>query len=321
MNLSAITDSLIRELNQTNGRILKTFPIKRFLHQVQKAPRQGSYGDISPGILGMSEQIKAMSNSRAQETYHKLMLVELIRIARDRLEQKRFPADVNALYQMNFTRIIKDLKTGKQPSGFYQFQEDKFLKDFGICRMFLIPAGAQKIHPTRMKFGFLFKRGIGQFFKGVSLILFQLNGYQPIFDMHTDSHDPDLMADFNPEGWKRFYWRTARILKADRRIKGIFGISWFFDPALEKISPRLAYLRKIVADNGGQIFYMGASSNSVRNATMKSATRRSLYNKGRYQPTSYMIVWPRKQLIRWANQYENTGNASAYFFKKTDPEK
>lgn len=157
----------------------------------------------------MNQKIKAMSGMAAQETYNKLILTEFIQIARQKLEQKDFPSDINELYRINFDRIINDLKNKSQPPGFYQFHEDKFLKDFGISRMFLIPAGAQKIHPTRLKLGFLFRHDIGQFIKGCIMIVFELKGYQPIFDMHTDSHDPNLMAEFNSEGWKRFYWRTA----------------------------------------------------------------------------------------------------------------
>lgn len=115
--------------------------------------------------------------------------------------------------------------------------------------------------------------------------------------MHTDSNDPHLMADFNQEGWIRFYKRVSDMLEIYPHVKGVFGSSWFFDPILEDISPRLVYLRIIVTDNGGKLFHIGSNDQSIKDATQKSQIRRKLCQEGKYIPTS---IWPRKNLIAWA---------------------
>jgi hypothetical protein len=118
--------------------------------------------------------------------------------------------------------------------------------------------------------------------------------------MHTDSNDPELMSDFNPEGWERFYRRTAALLELHTRVRGVFGVSWFFDPELETISPRLAYLRTKVTRNGGRLFRLGPSAQSRADATARSEMRRRLVAEGRYAPTRYLLILPRGPLMQWA---------------------
>ncbi len=61
----------------------------------------------------------------------------------------------------------------------------------------MIPAGAQKINKSRIPLKILYRQGATQFIKAILFIVFELKGVQPLFGMHTDSHDPDLMAECN----------------------------------------------------------------------------------------------------------------------------
>ena len=71
-------------------------------------------------------------------------------------------------------------------------------------------------------------------------------------------------------------------------MKGVFGAAWFRDPALTRISPRLACLRTMVTDHGGRLFPLGpCGADGIRDATAKSPTRRRLYEEGAYTPMSY----------------------------------
>lgn len=90
------------------------------------------------------------------------------------------------------------------------------------------------------------------------------------------------------------------MLRINPRVLGIFAESWFFDPALEPISPRLDHLWKLPRAGGARLFDVGASREHTENALFKSETRRRLHREGRYRPTGYMVIWPRAELIRWA---------------------
>jgi hypothetical protein len=151
----------------------------------------------------------------------------------------------------------------------------------------------------------LFANRPGAFFEAMRFVTCELRGVMPVYAMHTDLNDAELLREFCPDGWIRFYRRVASLLEKQAEVKGIFGTSWFFDPKLESISPHLTYLRTIVTNNGGAVFYGGSSCQAVKDATLKSRTRRRLYEEKKYLPASYTVIWPRRKLISWAKWCES----------------
>jgi hypothetical protein len=85
----------------------------------------------------------------------------------------------------------------------------------------------------------------------------------------------------------------------------MFGASWFYDPALDEISPRLGYLRKTPIA-GGAFFIQGdATEEDKRNALSTSSTRQKLYDEGKYIPRSHMLIWGKNDQINWANKHKS----------------
>ena len=68
----------------------------------------------------------------------------------------------------------------------------------------------------------------------------QTGGWRPWLETHTEARD---LSDFNEAGWERNWAAAAALLKTRPELAGVIGSSWFFDPPLEAISPRLTYLR------------------------------------------------------------------------------
>jgi hypothetical protein len=110
------------------------------------------------------------------------------------------------------------------------------------------------------------------------------------------------LNDFNERGWDNCFLRIAELLERKKDIRGLVGTSWFYDPQLLKISPRLAYLRQRPLERGAFLLRHRTGSVDIENATMKSETRLRLYQEGKYTPIVLSIVWPRKDLICWADQ-------------------
>jgi len=121
-----------------------------------------------------------------------------------------------------------------------------------------------------------------------------------MYRMHTDANDPFLMAEFNEDGWRNFCLRAAALLKGSP-VNGILGASWFYDPALKDVSPHLSYLRTLATDNGGISVRMGTSASDIESATRTSATRRRMYQSGRYLPKAYALIWLKEDMLRWAS--------------------
>jgi len=300
--------NLIKELNtriqELSPGLIERFPIEKYLDYINYYPKISSYKYVSEEVENYCNNILQESNSNILELYHRILLLKLIVKNYSKVKKLKVPEDVKEIYFRNFIRIVQNIniKEKSAEEGFYLYPNDKFFKDLGVCTLRIIPAGVIKMHLFKFPKSVIFRGGIRQFFKGLYVILFQLRGTKPIFEMHADSHDPEAIGDWSYEGWVCFYRRAAKILEMNPEVKGVFGIGWPFDPVLEQISPRHVYLRTLVTENGGSLFFWGYSEGAVKSATYKSPTRRKLYEEGKYCPADYMIVWPRKELIYWAKK-------------------
>jgi hypothetical protein len=134
--------------------------------------------------------------------------------------------------------------------------------------------------------------------QSIWFLLFKMNGSKPTYEIHTHSAN---LNDFNPAGWNRCYVRIGQLLKLNPEIKGMQGSSWFYDPALAQISPRLAYLREVPCENGAHVFFV-RNEGKGSNALAKSKSRGDLYDQGKYTPKAYLLVWPRQKLIDYSDQ-------------------
>jgi hypothetical protein len=124
-------------------------------------------------------------------------------------------------------------------------------------------------------------------------------GYGRWFRIHTDIRD---LTDFNETGWDECYVRIASLLKKRIFIKGMVGTSWFYDPQIMNVSPRLSYLLKNPLQNGAFVLKHRTDRLNIERATSKSETRKRLYEEGKYTPVSYSIFWPRDKIIEWSDR-------------------
>jgi hypothetical protein len=309
------TEGLIKgytaDIENSNPGLFRRFPLNQYVRYLERYPGNAHYNDVSTEVNHYCQEIIQYSSSRTLETYHKLLLLHLISESEEKLNRKRITSEIKTLFQMNFSRIFSRLASADgEPTGFYRYPNDKFCKDLSLCSLRLIPLGVVKVCPGGISKRFFFRNGLRQFIRGLGLVFFLSKGFQPFYQMHADAHDPDAMADFNPKGWTKMYRRMAELLKLNPHIKGMLGTTWFFDPKLSEISPRLAYLLNMVRENGGELFYLGPNDHSTRDALFRSPTRRRLYKEGKYLPKSHMLVWPRTKLIRWADRTANVAEGS-----------
>lgn len=120
---------------------------------------------------------------------------------------------------------------------------------------------------------------------------------KPWLETHTESRQ---LADFNEAGWDRTWATAAAICRTRPGLAGMIGSSWFFDPPLEIISPRLAYLRLNPLKGGAFLIHQGPGAIHSERASASSPTRRALIESGEYLPRSWLVAWPRTALIAWA---------------------
>ena len=128
------------------------------------------------------------------------------------------------------------------------------------------------------------------------------------FRIHTD---PRNTGDFDGPGWRRCYLRIAELLATRPEIRGMVGTSWFYDPQLLSISPRLAYLQTDPVEGGAFMLRNGPGAIHTQRATQTSPSRRKLFEDGKYLPVCWSVLWPRKEMLAWAAAQAAIGSGLA----------
>jgi hypothetical protein len=212
------------------------------------------------------------------------------------LAERDLPEEVLALYPTATERILAYLRDVADPQ--YRYPHDSFSKDLRLASGFSVPCGAQDVDLRsiigyRASSRYLLSnpslRHIGSVLRSGQIV--------PWFRIHTDSR---YLDDFNEPGWDACYRRIAALLRRHPEVFGMAGTSWFFDPQLEQVSPRLSYLRSRPVERGAYVVRNGTKAFDIQSATAKSESRRRLYEAGKYIPVSYTVLWPREKLLTWA---------------------
>lgn len=274
------------------------YPVATFIAGLHPGQWLGQYGRLDERSWRVTAQIRAQGGDTALDAFHRLALAALIAGHPQRRQAIRIPASVELQYEIEFNRILAQLKTNR--AGFYLHDNDLFLKDLGVCRGKLLPCGAQLVDirsgvPRRI----LASGGAAQALGALSFFGLQCRGFKPLLELH---YDPRASSQFTPEAWDRCYLRIADVLALNDDILGAFGSSWWFDPAVPALSPKLSFLLQRPLSEGARTFKVGSDDSAVKNATRFSKERSEAVAQGRYVPTHYTMAWPARPLIEWARK-------------------
>ncbi len=294
-------DSFKEGLERLDENFLTKFPIEMYIDEIESLPELYLYRDFPFRLTAAFESIRAEYGQPGITLYHKLALASFIKRTIDRLPSTSFSADITGLYYEWFERIVDDFS--KQPDEFYDHEQDFFCKDLGVCSMRMTPVGCELTEIAGLSRRHFLSGGIKQFFCYMYRTVIGTRGFHPFYGIHMDMR---YLDKFNSDGRDRCFVRVAEMLKANPRIKGLFAVSWFYDPEISRISPRLAYLRERPEKRRARFFKTGSSARDIRLSTLKSPTRKRLYEEGKYRPTGHMMLWNRKDLIAWADKYRKT---------------
>jgi len=228
---------------------------------------------------------------------NKFLIAELALALEVKLASRDLPDEVLALYPDAVGRLLTYLRDSADEE--YYFPNDFFFKDLRFAAGLSVPCGAQVVD-WRSGIGYRASvrwvlrnpspRYIGLFLGSAQI--------RPWFRIHTESR---YLKDFNEAGWDACYLRIAALLRKHPEVLGMAGTSWFYDPQLDSVSPNLSYLRLRPMERGASVIWSGTTEFDISSATAKSNTRRRLYEEGKYIPVSYSLLWPRKQLLAWAD--------------------
>lgn len=260
-------------------------PFDRF-EQIAAAAPIANYTHVPPPLAAFMTGVA----ETMQSPYLCALLLQLMEQFETRFRASGLDAEFELHYTDAFNRIIDQIKADP---GFAVLSKDAFLKDLWIARMVMIPAFAQVWWPRSGLPGRdLMRAGPA----ALSFAYLRCGGRKPFFEGHT--HDPMARAGYwNADGWAEALRLIALALPAFPRHKGAFGTAWFYDPAIETVSPKIRFASDLQVAKGAHRYRVGPNNAALANATATSPSRRRMVAEGSYVPTDYSIAWARRDLI------------------------
>ena len=296
---SATLAKLEKKLACRYPELLKRYPIADYVDTLDRSDPLKGYGYAPEPVRIWCNEIKTLGDTDTLETYNKMMLVYLIADFEHRIKALRVSDAILELLATSFQRILSQLENVE--NNYYLHANDSFCKDLALCRLKLLPCGSELIDVfSGVPRSILFRGGLQQLVGGTRFFLHKSNGFRPWYESHWERR---LIRSFTPRAYDQCYLRIAELLALNPEIKGMMGSSWWFDPALDSISPNLTFLRQVPLDNGAQLFRVGTSAEATQAALQLSAERRHLYARGNYLPTVYLLAWARKDMLEWADRF------------------
>lgn len=236
-------------------------------------------------------------NAAAVQGKTRLQRVAIARLALGFFEvEDSLPPSVISLYPDFFRRLAKYLTDAVGE----RYQEEYFAKDVRYALGLTVPAGALQFDPKYWIGPKLILREVTRTRSAnPALAYMKSGGWGRWYNEHLDLR---AALDFNPEGWTIHCATMAEVLELNPNVLGIVGVGWFYDPAVAVNSPALAYIQETQTKFGAFHVRIGTEPHHIQNAIYRSALRKRLYEEGKYLPTCYMLAWPRRAIIAWANR-------------------
>lgn len=219
----------------------------------------------------------------------------------DRVQAMALPAEVIALYPYWIEQLAAFLT---KADGDYDF--DHWSKDVRFSLALSVPGAKSQVIDLSSPVGpgqiiTHVRQGWG--LKPLFRYLAAGAKKEPWLEVHTESR---WLRGFNEDGWNEAWATAAEICRTRPELAGMIGSSWFYDPPLTEISPRLAHLRLNPLNGGAFMVHQGPAPIHTERAGTASASRKALIDSGEYTARSWLMVWPRKELIAWADRRKAT---------------
>jgi hypothetical protein len=254
-----------------------------------RAPADRRYSDVPTAFVVTVDRIAGRWGRRAQE----FVLLQLADSLADRFPAADIPACAWTEFERSICRIAQRAEGGQWlPAG---ARDDVFLKDAAILSLVLIPCVTHVVHrhsgvPRRIAFA----QPPADLVRSLRFFS-RAGGFAPFLANHVH---PGMLADFGPEGRTACYRIVSSLLERWPESRGLTGMSWYYDPALARVSPHLEYLRSVPLAHGALFLRGPDSATVVEDALARSSRRRGMYDAGQYQPRQYLMAWQRSDLMK-----------------------
>jgi hypothetical protein len=260
-------------------------------------PAGTSYNVVPPGVRATLDSLRARGGQPLVAAFHRAALLAAMATTRPAVRAHPAWSESLTLWDEAMRRILTTLP--RRPDADLEYPSDLWAKDIALASGRLRHGGAVLVEP-RMGLSRrpLLQGGVRTLLRGAATLI-AMRGHYPLYEMHTANH---TFPYFRPDGWAESYRRIARALARDPEAKGIFCAVWFFDPAMQRVSPNLVYLRQFPLERGAVFLKVRTTEDGRQSALWNSAPRRALYEAGEYEPQEYLMIWPRRAMLAWLSR-------------------
>ncbi|WP_051563841.1 hypothetical protein [Enterovibrio calviensis] len=307
MSLQTLLGEL-RELieNRLDGKGVNLPEVRQqYVSFVQDQMPGRAYSHFPDDMDRWFEQLFDTLSAEMMADVHQLALVDLMLSSLRSLDSQR-PEDNSVCVNTLPMVVIESVKewftylADSMAAGDYEpdVTSDLFRKDLAISALNMWPSGSIcHYEPRALPRRFLTANGITQFVSAADMLLRKIKDRQQMYELHME--DRRTNPHFLEAGWREFYLEIAQRMKSEPQISGIFAQSWFWDAEVIQASSKMAYLRNL-PESGGASFYLLEACDDAEHVALQNKKRRRLFEEGKYTPKSYLMIWPREALLRWA---------------------
>jgi hypothetical protein len=129
----------------------------------------------------------------------------------------------------------------------------------------------------------------------------RMGGFAPTFFIHLAVHRQHRGTLLEQES-NRAYYRMAQSMSRQPHVKGLVASSWLHSPDTMSASPHLTGLNRVFLENRALVTTMGPAD-PESGVFFRSPERRRLFEEGRFTPTTGLVLWPRADMLVWAEAH------------------
>jgi hypothetical protein len=256
--------------------------------------RVTEHGDENRHLLTLRSKIAQYAGMLPSGAFERYVVTAAACESIRRLDAAPLSATVKRLCCEAFCRFA-------EPAAALDAEANQFIAICKIATLRRFPAGQFDWEPSGLPRSWIpLVRPFGAFARVLRLVATEWKGFGPAFFVHMGAARRNF-ALFEREA-HRSYYRMARSMELQPRIKGLMVSSWLHSPDTFSVSPHLTWLNTVFRDNGAIVATMGAAPPDC-GVLHRSPERLRAYEEGRFRPTLGLVLWPRDRVLRWANRH------------------
>ncbi len=276
----------------------------RFVAGFARLPPYCGYHYLPPAVRQLHQQVRQQLGPAATNDFLYICLLRAMLSSLASEAFARLPARVQQHQRGQYRRILNQRNA---VTAHCTLEHDLFHKELGLALLRLYAAGAQLVDcHAGIGRSMLLKNGWADLPRRLAIFA-HVGGFKPFFEIHTH---PAYLDEFHEDGWNECYHCCASLYAQHPQALGMYGGSWFYDPALHDISPRLRYLRQTPQQGGAYLLFDSITDQATKDALATSSTRSQRHFEGTYQPKNFALIWPRAAQLRWSEAQQSIAYAA-----------